>query len=376
MAIIRNPIRELFRREERIPAREGTTEGVTVELGPTKQPAFAASQDTIDKSLAILNLGSDGKVRDDLRRPLIIGLKGSLANDEKLQGALVEEFGPPVKNQREIQIAVDILDLGIPFSINQLSSSGNSNPSLRKHLSSSSEKKVQPPDLWSKISDQSLKIVLEHANTVINTELGKQSSGSITEDLNLFKREIDSLEDKINSANKGQVANPKKLLTLGNAVKLGLIGLAAGTVTELTGVTDFSSLGPNKGVTPPPEQVITNHVMKEISSFPGKDLSKETQSTIQDRIDTNLNKLPTTFSMRPTAYVEDTKKPVSANGQVIGVQVEAQVDTNPIKIIYQESTTGNQITIIPEKNQDGDIMVKIIKVPAGGTPTVEEQTGR
>lgn len=385
MAIIRNPIRELFRREEPIPAPEGTREDVTVELGQTKQPAFAASQDTIDKSLAILNLGSDGKVRDDLRADLISGLKDSLAKDKKLQEALVKDFGTQANNKRGTQIAVDILDLGIPFSINQLSSSGNSNPSLRKHLSSSLGTKVQPQDLWSKISDQSLKIILEYANTVINTELGKQSSGSITEDLNLFKKEIDSLEDKINSANKGQATNSKKLLTLGNALKLGLVGMAAGTGLELTGVTDFTPLGPNKGVTPPLGQVITNDVMKEINSFLGRDLSKETQDAIQAKIDANLNLLPNK-SIRVGAYYGDTLKPVTINGQVVkAVQVQADVKTQanesgdgrPSVIIFQEENLATRIIIAPiEKarenplKQNGD-RVTVINIDAGNAPQVK-----
>ncbi|MFZ4084426.1 MAG: hypothetical protein ACOYK1_02640 [Vampirovibrionia bacterium] len=374
MTTIIRGLRGILGSNEKISAPEGTTEGVTVELGPAKQPALAASQDTIDKALAILNLGSDGNIKADLRTRFINGLKDSLADDGKLQKALVKDFGTQANNKRPLQIAIDILDLGIPFSV--LSLSGNSNQSLRKHLSSSRVTTQLPQGLWAKISDQSLKIILGHANTVINTELnaiGKQSNGIMIEDLNLFEKEMDSLEGRINSSNKGQAANPKKVLIYANALAAIAVGIAA---VDLTGAWDIiPGVGPNKRVPPPPsEQVVTNDVMKKINSFPGKDISRESQSTIQDRIDTNLNKLPPTFSMRPTAYVEDTKKPVSASSGkfVVGVEVEAQVGTNPIRIVYQESTSGTQITIMPEQNKGGDIRVQIIKVPAGEKPTVEE----
>jgi hypothetical protein len=374
---------------EKISAPEGTIEEVKVG-GQPKQPALAASQDTIDKSLAILNLGSDGKIRDDLRNDLITGLKDSLVSDKKLQEALVKDFGTQANNKREIQIAVDILDLGIPFSINQLSLSGNSNQSLRKHLSSSSEKKVQPTDLWSKISDQSLKIVLEYANTVINTELKKQD-GSITEDLNLFKREINSLEDKINSANKGQVANSKKLLTLaGNAVKLVGLGLVAGAGLELTGITDLMpGVGPGKGVTPPPEKVITNDVMKAITSFTGKDISSASQDTIQSRIDTNLNIAKAgdaSLTLTPSAYYGNTLEPLSINGKNQGSKVQANIKLNPNEedkpflLIYQEGKTSVQITAVPldaakaeHLKQPPNSEVIVITLPAGGKPTIKTE---
>lgn len=379
MQIKRNSLKEFFRRKENISAPEGTREEVTVELGQPKQPAFAASQDTIDKSLAILNLGSDGKIRDDLEKLLIIRLKDSLDNDEKLQEALVKDFGTQTDNIRKMQIAVDIVHLGIHFSINQLSSSENSHQSLRTYLSYS------PEDLWFKISDQSFKIILEHANKVINTELREQDN-SISEDLNLFKKEIDSLEDKINSANKGWVANPKKLLTLGKAIKLGLIGLAAGAVTEFTGVTDFSPLGPNKGVTPPLRQVITNDVMNKISSFRGRDISSESQDTIQSRIDTNLNIAKAedpSLTLTPRAYYANTLKPLSISGKNKGSIVQANITLNPNEkdkpclLIYQEGNTSVQITAVllaaaktESLQQSPDRKVIVITLPAAGQPTI------
>jgi len=390
MTTIIRGLRGLLGGEKPVSPPEGTiVDEVTVEVTQPKQPALAASRDTIDKSLAVLNLGSDGKIRDDLKRPLIDGLKDSLANDEKLQEALVKDFGGQANNKREIQIALDIVNLGIPFSVNQLSSSGNSNPSLRKHLSSSPEKKVQPQDLWSKISDQSLKTILKHANRVINTELRKQD-GSISEDPNLFKREIDSLEAKINSANKTQAVNSKKLLTLGNTLKLGLVGIAAGTGLELTGVTDFTPLGPNRGSSPMPEQVLSGDAMKMISEFKAVDVNQETQKVIQKRITVNLNlareKLPS-LTLTPTAYYKDTLKPFSINGQQKGVQVQADVKTQineagdgkPSAIIYQEGKTSIQITVIPIeapralplKQSTDDITV--ITIPAGGTPLVKTE---
>ena len=383
MQVKRNPFKEFFRRKENISAPEGTREDVTVELGQPKQPAFAASQGTIDKSLAILNLGVDRKIRDDLIKPLVIGLKDSLANDKKFQKALVKEFGTQTDNIRDIKqsgIAVDIVHLGIPFSINQLSSSENSHPSLRTHLSYYRE------DLWSKISDQSFKIILEHANKVINTELREQDN-SISEDLNLFKKEIDSLEDKINSANKGWVANPKKLLTVGNAVKLGTWGIVAAAGLEFTGTIDVTPLGPNKVVTPPPGQVITNDVMmKEISSFPGRDISSESQDTIQSRIDTNLNiakAKDASLTLTPRAYYANTLKPLNISDKNQGSIVQANITLNPNEaakpclLIYQEGTTSVQITAVPlaaakvdPLRQSQDRKVIVITLPAEGKLTI------
>jgi hypothetical protein len=307
-----------------------------------------------------------------------------------LIGKLIEA---PAFCSKEGEVAADIINHLLPSFLNDpnkfasdLLNNINKKeaPQFLDNLGGDSAK--FPKESWKALLKD--KSALKNVFTALDQAL--TTAEGATSNVALLKPLIDKIGDGKSSAATPAVAseatNPKKLLTLaGNTLKIGSIGAGIGTIcfgavvslTDLAGVTDLiPGVGPNKGVTPPPGQVITNDVMKEISSFPGKDLSKETQSTIQDRIDTNLNKLPPTFSMRPTAYIEDTKKPVSPNGQVIGVQVEAQVDTNPIKIIYQESTTGSQITIIPEKNQNGDIMVKIIKVPAGGTPTVEEQTGR
>jgi hypothetical protein len=395
MGIILNPLRELlgsFSRSKDEISPLGTSEGVKVDL-QTKQPALAASKDTIDRSLGILNLGLDGKIRDDLRADLIRGLKDFLANDEKLQ----EAFGGPVNklttlinlgNKREEQVAVDILDLGIPFSVKQLSLSGKPNQSLRKHLSSSSKKKVEPLDLWSKISDQSLKIILEHANRVINTELRKQD-GSITEDLNLFKNEIDSLEGKINSANKSQGANPKKLLM--NLITISAVGAVAVAGLEFGGVTDFTSLGPSKGATNPPAQVAKGDVMKAITGFSvenASELEKQGLEIIQGKIDGSLNQLQDQ-SISVTGYYGGTLKPLILENAIKGVQVQANVRTQandqegkPSVIIFQPGNSSTQIIIAPTEAVKANPLKQvpnneliIVEIPLGAPGTRKPATG-
>jgi hypothetical protein len=395
MGIILNPLRELLgsfsRSKDEISPPPGTSREVKVG-GQPKQSALTASQDTVDKSLAILNLGLDGKIRDDLRADLIGGLKDFLANDEKLQ----EAFGGPVNklttlinlgNKREEQVAVDILDLGIPFSVKQLSLSGKPNQSLRKHLSSSSKKKVEPLDLWSKISDQSLKIILEHANRVINTELRKQD-GSITEDLNLFKNEIDSLEGKINSANKSQGANPKKLLM--NLITNSAVGAVAVAGLEFGGVTDFIP-GPSKGATNPPVQVAKGDVMKAITGFSVEnpsELEKQSQEIIQGKIDGSLNQLQDQ-SISVTGYYGGTLKPLILENAIKGVQVQANVRTQandqegkPSVIIFQPGNSSTQIIIAPTEAVKANPLKQvpnneliIVEIPLGALGTRKPATG-
>jgi hypothetical protein len=395
MGIILNPLRELlgsFSRSKDEISPPGTSEGVKVDL-QTKQSALAASKDTIDRSLVILNLGLDGKIRDDLRVDLIRGLKDSLASDEKLQeafGGTVNELTTLINlgNKREMQVAVDILDLGIPFSVKQLSSSGKPNQSLRKHLSSSSEKKVEPLDLWSKISDQSLKIILEHANRVINTELRKQD-GSITEDLNLFKNEIDSLEGKINSANKSQGANPKKLLI--NLITISAVGAVAVAGLEFGGVTDFIP-GSSKGATNPPVQVAKGDVMKAITGFSvenASELEKQSQEIIQAKIDRSLNQLQDQ-SISVTGYYGGTLKPLILENKAInGVQIQANMKTQandqegkPSVIIFQPGNLGTQIIIAPTEAANANPLKQvsnkeliIVEIPLGGPGTRKPATG-
>jgi hypothetical protein len=125
--------------------------------------------------------------------------------------------------------------------------------------------------------------------------------------------------------------------------------------------------------------------MKEISSFPGKDLSKETQDAIQAKIDANLNLLPNK-SIRVGAYYGDTLKPVTINGQVVkAVQVQADVKTQanesgdgrPSVIIFQEENLATRIIIAPiekarenplKQNGDG---VTVINIDAGNAPQVK-----
>jgi hypothetical protein len=338
--VVRNPIVEFFRGKEKVSVPEGTCEAVKVS-GPPEQPALAASEDTVRKSLLILDLGSDGEIRDDLRAPLIKGLKDLLANDKELQ----EAFGGQANMNTAAQIAVDILDLGIPFSVNQISASGN-HQSLRQHLSSCPGRKVEPPDLWSTISDQSLKVILKNANTVINAELKKQDS-SITEDLNLFRKEIDTLEHKINSAVESGTPSVrglfgKALLLIGvqketnrlygikvsrkptpfeNALtvaKLAAVGVVGGVgvagVSELTGLIDYTPYGLSKGGTPPlteqakltappppspqtpislpspsPAQLENRDLTKEITNFKARDFTGITEEDAQEKINVNFN---------------------------------------------------------------------------------------
>jgi hypothetical protein len=241
-----------------------------------------------------------------------------------------------------------------------------------------------PKESWKALLED--KSALKNVFTALDQAL--TTTDGATSKVSLLKPLIDKIGDDKSSAPTPAVAskatNPKKLLTLGNAVKLGLIGLAAGTVTELTGLTDFSSLGPNKGVTPPPRQVITNHVMQEISSFPGKDLSKETQDAIQAKIDANLNLLPNK-SIRVGAYYGDTLKPVTINGQVKAVQVQADVKTQanesgdgrPSVIIFQEENLATRTIIAPIEKARGNPLkqsgdgVTVINIDAGNAPQVK-----
>jgi hypothetical protein len=323
-----------------------------------------------------------------------------LLNDpDNLKNVLIEKLmgEPPFRpfGSQEGKVATDIINHLLPsffsdpnkFAIDLLKNINNKEaPQFLNNLAGGSE---IPQESWKALLQD--KTALKNVFTAIDQAL--ITSDGATSRVLLLQPLIDKIGDDKSSAPTPAVAskatNPKKLLTLGNAVKLGLIGLAAGTVTELTGITDFSSLGPNKGVTPPPGQVITNKVMKAITSFPGKDISSASQDTIQSRIDTNLNIAKAgdaSLTLTPSAYYGNTLEPLSINGKNQGSKVQANIKLNPNEedkpflLIYQEGKTSVQITAVPldaakaeHLKQPPNSKVIAITLPAGGKPTIKTE---
>ena len=113
---------------------------------------------------------------------------------------------------------VDIVIADIAVQINKDNMDLSSTVKTQNDLANSDKSKLNPKTMWAEMSADTFKTILEETNSTLNKKLkaaytgAKGSNTTIEEGVNLLSPQIKSVEDKINSNNRGLAFNGKKLL--------------------------------------------------------------------------------------------------------------------------------------------------------------------
>ena len=240
MGIINNnPLARIFNKpvdNDDVEALEGTVsiDSSNSQSGTGNTLSFSGS--TASDLKTIFDAGTDGKIKADFRSVLIRGVKDAITGNEEIQGALDEFDGKAAIKNRQIAIdMVDIVIADIAVQINKDNMDLSSTIKTQNDLANSDKSKLNPKTMWAEMSADTFKTILEETNSALNEKLktaytgAKGSNTTIEEGVNLLSPQIKSVEDKINSNNRGLAFNGKKLLMIGlplaGATMIG-IGLA------------------------------------------------------------------------------------------------------------------------------------------------------
>jgi hypothetical protein len=194
-----------------------------------------------------------------------------------------------------------------------------------------------------------------------------------------------SSNSQSNAQIQNQASNPKRLLL--GVIRLAAVGVVAagvGGVLEFTGKIDVLKgvVGPDKGGTPPPAQIVGNEALKKITDFPGDNLSGTSERDLRAIISKNFTKIE---ALDLKSYYGGTSKAVSQNGKTIGIQIQVDIETadglKPHVLVAQRNKDGIQFTLIQVEEakanplrQVGDKVI-VITMLAGNAPKVKTLSG-